>query len=64
VATVALAGLLGLAAGAAIALLWGLAISSAPNRLQTRLASYDRELTAVITPLHPDQQPRRTIKAG
>jgi capsular polysaccharide biosynthesis protein len=64
VTTVALAGLLGLAAGAAVALLWGLATDSSSNRLQTRLASYDRELTAVITPLHPDQEHRGATRAG
>jgi uncharacterized protein involved in exopolysaccharide biosynthesis len=63
-ATVALAALLGLAGGAAVALLWGLATDTSPNRLQTRLASYDRELTAVITPLHPEQEHLRTTRAG
>lgn len=62
--TIGLAWILGLAAGAAVALLWGLAKGGAPDRLQTRLASYDRELTAVITPLHPDQVTRRTTRAG
>lgn len=64
VATVVLAALVGSAGGAAIALLWGLARNPAPNRLQTRLASYDRELTAVITPLHPDRTDQRTTRAG
>ncbi len=64
VTTVALAGLLGLAAGAAVALLWGLAAGPASNRLQARLASYDRERSAVITPLRSDRDQRRTTRAG
>ena len=62
VETMILAGILGVAAGAGMALLWGLLHGRAPDRLQSRLASYDRELTAVITPLHGEAQ--RVSKAG
>jgi capsular polysaccharide biosynthesis protein len=41
-----------------------LAGQAPPNRLQARLASYGREPAAIITPLHRDQERRRTTRAG
>jgi uncharacterized protein involved in exopolysaccharide biosynthesis len=65
VTTLALAGVLGLAAGAAVGMLWGLARQQKSRTLERRLASYGRELHAVVTPIHGDEgQPDHLTRTG